>query len=46
MQKTQNETDRAGRQYEALATHYRAIGPAAILAALVFARRPLVKKAA
>ena len=31
------ERERAQRQYEALAAHYRAIGPASLLAALICA---------
>ncbi len=34
-----NESDRARKQYAALATHYRAIGPAAIVAALMHAKK-------
>jgi len=42
----QSEADRIRRQYAALTSHYRAIGPAAIVAALYFARRPVAAKAA
>lgn len=37
MKRKQAEADRARSQYAELAKHYRAIGPAAILAALICA---------
>lgn len=37
MKRKQSEQDRARSQYAELAKHYRAIGPAAILAALICA---------
>ena len=37
MKQKQAEADRARSQYAELAKHYRAIGPAAILAALICA---------
>ena len=39
MSAPRNETERARKQYAALATHYRAIGPAAIVAALIHANK-------
>ena len=38
MTRTISETERARQQYAALVSHYRAIGPAAIMAALLCAR--------
>lgn len=43
---TRNESERARKQYAALATHYRAIGPAAIVAALLHARKRKANPAA
>jgi hypothetical protein len=48
MSVTQSEADRIRRQYAALTSHYRAIGPAAILAAVLAANnkpKPLRKAA-
>jgi hypothetical protein len=39
MPASRNETERTRKQYAALATHYRAIGPAAIVAALIHAKK-------
>jgi len=47
MTRTISEAERARQQYAALASHYRAIGPAAIMAALLCARKkPLKTKVA
>lgn len=43
---TRNESERARKQYAALATHYRAIGPAAIVAALMHAKKRKVPASA
>lgn len=40
-----SETERARVQHAALTKHYRAIGPAAVLAALVCMRKPAKKGA-
>lgn len=39
MSVTQSEAERIRRQYAALTSHYRAIGPADILAAVLAARK-------
>ena len=50
MPATRNEAERTRKQYAALAANYRAIGPAAIVAALLHARKrlpaPQAKKSA
>jgi hypothetical protein len=43
MTRTISESERARQQYAALVSHYRAIGPAAIMAALICARKKNVK---
>lgn len=43
MTRTISETERARQQYAALVSHYRAIGPAAVMAALICARKKSVK---
>ncbi|SMH43783.1 transcriptional regulator [Mesorhizobium australicum] len=43
MTRTISETERARQQYAALVSHYRAIGPAAIMAALLCSRKKSVK---
>lgn len=43
MTRTISEAERARQQYAALVSHYRAIGPAAIMAALLCARKKNVK---
>ncbi|HWK65621.1 MAG TPA: transcriptional regulator [Rhizobiaceae bacterium] len=39
MTRTKSEAERARTQYAALASHYRAIGPAAIVAALLHTKK-------
>lgn len=43
MTRTISESERARQQYAALVSHYRAIGPAAIMAALLCARKKSLK---
>jgi hypothetical protein len=43
MTRTISEAERARQQYAALASHYRAIGPAALVAALICAKKKSIK---
>ncbi|BCH25865.1 hypothetical protein MesoLjLc_57790 [Mesorhizobium sp. L-8-10] len=46
MTRTKSEAERARSQYAALTKHYRAIGPAAIVAALLHTKKRKPNKAA